>query len=213
MKIVAQGDAVKITRMELGPWGANAYIVVCQATGESLLVDAPGEADKVFNQLAGTKPKYIVLTHNHIDHISALEELRARLKIPVALHAADAVRLSLQPDMELKDGDSIKVGKLNIKVLHTPGHTPGSLCFSLGKYLISGDTIFPSGPGKTGTPDNFKQIVKSIESKLFVLPDDTQVYPGHGEGTVLGKEKKEFAVFSARKHDPNLCGDVLWLTS
>jgi glyoxylase-like metal-dependent hydrolase (beta-lactamase superfamily II) len=213
MKNMVQDSAVKIIKMELGPFGTNAYIVVCQATGGSLLVDAPGDADKVLKQLTGTRPKYIVLTHTHIDHIGALEELKARLKVPVALHHEDVVRLSLRPDMELKDGDIIEVGKLKLRVLHTPGHTPGSLCFLVGKYLISGDTIFPGGPGKTGTPADFKQIVKSIETRLFVLPDDTQVYPGHGEATVLGKEKKEFAVFASKPHDPNLCGDVLWLSS
>lgn len=114
--------------------------------------------------------------------------------------------------MEL-GSDTIDVGRLKLKVLHTPGHTPGSVCFLLGKYLISGDTIFPGGPGKTTTPADFEQIVKSIETKIFVLPDDTEVYPGHGDSTVLGKEKKEFAIFASRPHTPGLCGDVLWLSS
>jgi hydroxyacylglutathione hydrolase len=210
---VVQDSAVRITRLELAPFGTNAYIVVCQATGDSMLVDAPGEADKILSQLAGTKPKYIVITHSHIDHIGALEELRARLKIPVAIHPRDAARLPSHPDIELSDGDIIEVGKLKIKVLHTPGHTPGGVCLLLGKYLISGDTIFPGGPGKTGTPADFKQIVESVESKLFVLSDDTEVYPGHGDATVLGKEKKEFAVFASKPHDPKLCGDVLWLSA
>lgn len=213
MEKVVQDNVIEIIRMELGPFGTNAYIVVCQATGASLLVDAPGEADKVLAQLAGTNPKYIVLTHTHIDHIGALEELKSRLKVPVALHPRDAVMLSLQPDIELNDGDSIEVGKLKLDVLHTPGHTPGSLCLLVGRYLISGDTIFPGGPGKTGTPADFKQILKSIETRLFVLPDDTELYPGHGEATVLGKEKKGFAIFASKPHDPNLCGDVLWLSS
>ena len=213
MKIMVEDRDVRIIKMELGPWGTNAYIVVCRATGDNILVDAPADADKVVKRLAGTNPKYIVLTHTHIDHIGALEELKARLKVPVALHPEDAVRLSLRPDMELKDGDTIEVGKLKLKVLHTPGHTPGSLCFLVGKYLISGDTIFPGGPGKTGTPADFKQIVKSLDTRLFVLPDDTEVYPGHGDGTVLGKEKKAFAIFASKPHDPNLCGDVLWLSS
>jgi glyoxylase-like metal-dependent hydrolase (beta-lactamase superfamily II) len=210
---MVQDSDVRIIKMELGPFGTNAYIIVCQATGDSIVVDAPGDADKVLKQLAGTNPKYIVLTHTHIDHIGALEELKTMLKVPVALHPEDAVRLSLRPDMELKDGDIIEVGKLKLKVLHTPGHTPGSLSFLVGKYLISGDTIFPGGPGKTGTPADFKQIVKSVETRLFVLPDDTEVYPGHGDGTVLGKEKKEFAIFASKPHDPNLCGDVLWQSS
>ncbi len=213
MTDVALDSNVRITRLELGPFGTNAYIVVCQTTGDSILVDAPGEADAVLSQLAGTKPKYIVITHSHIDHIGALEELRAKLKIPVAVHPKDAARLPSRPDIELNDGDIVEVGKLKLKVLHTPGHTPGSLCLLVGKYLIAGDTIFPGGPGKTGRPADLKQIVKSIETKLFVLPDDTEVYPGHGDATVLGKEKKEFAVFASKPHDPNLCGDVLWLSS
>ncbi|MBM3142053.1 MAG: MBL fold metallo-hydrolase [Chloroflexi bacterium] len=213
MTDVALDSNVRITRLELGPFGTNAYIVVCQATGDSIVVDAPGEADKVLSQLAGTKPKYIVITHTHIDHIGALEELRAKLKIPVAVHPKDAARLPSRPDIELNDGDIVEVGKLKLKVLHTPGHTPGSLCLLVGKYLIAGDTIFPGGPGKTGRPADLKQIVKSIETKLFVLPDDTEVYPGHGDATVLGKEKKEFAAFASKPHDSNLCGDVLWLSS
>ncbi len=213
MKVMVDDEAIEIIRMELGPWGTNAYVVVCHATDECLLVDAPGEADKILTQLTGTKPKYIVITHSHIDHIGALEELKSKLKIPVAVHPADASGLQLKPDMELKDGNALKIGKLNIKVLHAPGHTPGSLCFLTGRHLISGDTIFPGGPGKTGSPADFKQIVKSIKDKLFALPDDTQVYPGHGEPTVLGKEKKEFAAFASKSHDPGLCGDVLWLSS
>ena len=215
MKIgnVVQDSAVRITRLELAPFGTNAYILVCQATGGSILVDAPGEADNVLSQLAGTKPKYIVITHSHIDHIGALEEIRASLKIPVAIHPKDADRLQSRPDIELNDGDTIEAGKLKPKVLHTPGHTLGGLCLLAGKYLISGDTLFPGGPGKTGTPADFEQIIKSIKSKLFVLPDDTEVYPGHGESTVLGKEKSEFAIFASKPHDPSLCGDVLWLSA
>ena len=215
MKIgkVVQDNAVMIIRLELGPFGTNAYIVVCQATLDSAVVDVPGEADEIVKQLANTNPRYILITHNHFDHIMALDELKTKLKVPVAVHPLDAGGLPSRPDMELNDGDTIEVGKLKIKVLHVPGHTPGGLCFLTGKYLVSGDTIFPGGPGKTGKPDDFKQIVKSIETRLFVLPDDTEVYPGHGNATVLGKEKKEFAIFASKPHDPNLCGDVLWLSS
>ena len=210
---VVQDNVVRITRLELGPFGTNAYVILCQATGDSILVDAPGEADAVLRQLANTNPKFILITHNHFDHIGALEELRTKLKVPVAVHPKDAIRLPSRPDIELSDGDVIDVGQLKVKTLHTPGHTPGSLSFLVGKYLISGDTIFPGGPGKTGTPADFKQIVKSIETRLFVLPDDTEVYPGHGDATLLGKEKKEFAVFASKPHAPNLCGDVLWLSA
>ena len=202
-----------ISKLQLGPFGTNAYIVICQATGDSILVDAPAEADKIMRQLDGTNPKYVVTTHTHWDHIGALDELMPKLKIPLALHPRDAGNLLYPADIELRDGDTLDIGQLKIKALHTPGHTQGSLCLLAGKYLISGDTIFPGGPGKTGTPDDFKQIVDSIVTKIFVLPDDTEIYPGHGTPTVLGKEKREFAVFTARSHDPKLHGDVLWLSS
>lgn len=213
MVIVVQDNDARIIRFDVAPFGTNAYIVICQATGVSLLVDAPGEADEILKQLSTTRPRYIVLTHSHLDHIGALAELKSRLKIPLAVHPLDAGRLPLRPEIELGDGDTIELGRLNIRVLHTPGHTPGSVCLLLGRYLISGDTIFPGGPGKTGTPADFRQIVKSLETKIFVLPDDTRIFPGHGDATVLGKEKREFSVFSSKPHSPDLCGDVLWLSS
>ena len=148
-----------------------------------------------------------------MDHIGALSELRSGLGIPLAAHAADAGVSPPPPEIQLNDGDIISFGNIKLEVLHTPGHTPGSLCFKTGKYLISGDTIFPGGPGKTRSPADLQQIIKSINSKIFTMDDDTQVYPGHGDSTVLKKEKDEFAVFSSRPHKPNLCGDVLWLSS
>ena len=213
MVIMAEDKDVKIERLELGPWGTNAYIVVCQKTGDSVIVDAPAEADTIINSLQGTKPRYILLTHNHMDHLGALAELRSRLKIPVAVHASDTGNLPSPPEILLNDGDIITCGNLSLKVLHTPGHTQGSLCFMVGEYLLAGDTIFPGGPGKTASPANFSQIIKSITEKIFTLPDDTPIYPGHGDATVLKKGKEEYAVFSSRPHSPDLCGDVLWLSS
>ncbi len=213
MVVVAKDDDIKIERFELGPFGTNAYIVICQKTRDSVLIDAPAEASTIMNGLKGTNPKYIFLTHNHMDHIGALAELRTRLKVPLAAHALDAGNLPSPPEMLLSDGDTISFGNLKFEAFHTPGHTPGSLCFKVGRYLISGDTIFPGGPGKTRSPADFRQIIKSITEKIFVLPDDTQIYAGHGGSTLLKKEKDEFAAFSAHSHDPNLCGDVLWLSS
>ncbi len=213
MVVVAKDNNIQIERLELGPWGTNAYIIICLQTGNSALIDAPADASRIMNRLQGTNPKYILLTHNHMDHIGALSELRSKLKVPLAAYAADAKSLPSPPEVLLSDGDTVSFGDIKLEVLHTPGHTPGSLCFKIGKYLISGDTIFSSGPGKTRSPANLRQIIKSITDKLFVLSDDTQIYPGHGDSTTLKKEKDEFAVFSSRTHDPNLCGDVLWLSS
>ena len=213
MAVIVKDDDIQIERLELGPFGTNAYIVICQKTRHSVLIDTPAGASKIIDRLHGTNPRYILLTHNHMDHLGALAELRSRLKVPLAIHALDAGNLPLPPEILLNDGDTISVEKLKLEVLHTPGHTPGGLCFKVGRYLISGDTIFPGGPGRTGSPDAFRQIIKSITEKIFVLPDDTQIYPGHGDATVLKKEKDEFAVFASCPHSPNLCGDVFWLSS
>ena len=211
--IVAKDENIQIDKLELEPFNTNCYIVICRLTREGVLVDAPSEAEKILRQLNGVKIKYILLTHNHMDHIGALSELKGKLKVPVAAHPLDAKNLPSPPEVSLGDGDNISFGNIRLKVLHTPGHTPGSLCFLTGRYLISGDTIFPGGPGKTGSPSDFKQIIESITGKIFILPEETQVYPGHGDSTVMKEEKEKFAVFSSRTHDAKLCGDVLWLSS
>jgi glyoxylase-like metal-dependent hydrolase (beta-lactamase superfamily II) len=199
MSVIVEDDNIRIEKLSLGPFGTNTYLLICQKTRNSVVVDAPGEADKVLDRLEGTQPRYILMTHNHMDHVEALADLKSALNVPLAAHAADADSLPVKPEQLL--------------VLHTPGHTPGSLCFLTDKYLISGDTIFPGGPGKTWSPAEFKKIVESLSTKIFTLADDTEVYPGHGDGTVVKKEKQNFEAFSAKPHDQNLCGDVVWLST
>jgi len=177
-----------------------------------VLVDAPAEASQILKALKGTHPRYILITHSHTDHIGALSELKSKLSVPIGVHRLDAKGLPVQADMILEDGGKIDCGHMGLKIIHTPGHTPGSLSFLIDKYLIAGDTIFPGGPGKTRSPADLKLIIESISSKIFVLADDTAIYPGHGDSTVLRKEREEFAIFSSRSHDPNLFGDVLWLS-
>jgi len=212
MIVVSEGD-IKIERLKLGPWETNAYTVTCLETKQSALVDAPDDADRIMESLKGTVPRFILLTHDHTDHVGALAEMRSRLKVPLAAHTRDSAYLKPAPERLLGDGDTLVLGNLKLEVMHTPGHTPGSLCFKVGRFLLAGDTIFPGGPGHTGTPSDFKKIIKSLTEKIFVLPDDTEIYPGHGDSTVVKKSKEEFAAFSARPHAPNLCGDVLWLSS
>jgi glyoxylase-like metal-dependent hydrolase (beta-lactamase superfamily II) len=212
--VVTVKDAnIRIEKLELGPFGTNAYIVVCQQTGDSVLIDTPADAGTIMKRLEGTNPRYILMTHNHMDHLGAFSELRSKLKVPVAAHLADINGLLSSAEILLDDGDTVSFGDIKLEVLHTPGHTPGSLCFRAGHYLISGDTIFPGGPGKTRTPTDLRQIIESITGKIIILSGDTQIYPGHGDSTTLKKEKDEFAIFSSRPHDPNLCGDILWLSA
>jgi hydroxyacylglutathione hydrolase len=213
MANVVKDERIQIEKLELGPYGTNAYVLICRSTGESVVVDAPGEAEKLLKLLKGTTPRFILITHSHMDHTGALAELKSALGVPVAAHADDVGRLPVAADQLLNDGDLISCGDINLTVLHTPGHTPGSLCFLTGNYLIAGDTIFPDGPGKTGSPADFKRIVESLTTKIFVLPDGVQIFPGHGNSTILERERRAFEAFSARPHEANLCGDVLWSSS
>lgn len=210
MTTVVENEHIQIDRLKLGPFETNSYILICQRTNESVLVDAPGEADRVLQRFKKTSPEYILITHNHFDHIGGLSELKTALNIPVAAHLADGDSLPVEVDLLLKHGDKMIFGAVELKVLYTPGHTPGSVCFQVGNYLIAGDTLFPGGPGKTRSPADFRRIIESITQRLFVLPDETEVYPGHGEATTIKKAKQEYAAFSSRPHDPNLCGDVVW---
>lgn len=213
MVLVVKNEHIQIDKLNLGLFDTNSYIITCRLTGDSVLIDAPAEATEILKRLKETNPRYILITHNHMDHLGALFELKSKLRIPVAAHPLDAKNLPSTPEILLNDGDTVSFGKITLRVLHTPGHTPGSLCFLTDKYLISGDTIFPGGPGRTKSPADLRQIVESITSKLFVLPDDTQIYPGHGDSTILEKEKAEFAIFSSQPHHPNLCGHVFWLSA
>jgi glyoxylase-like metal-dependent hydrolase (beta-lactamase superfamily II) len=114
--------------------------------------------------------------------------------------------------MLLEDGQTISCGDVRLEVLHTPGHTPGSVCFLMDTYLVSGDTLFPGGPGKTWSAAGFGQILDSIERRILSLPDDTRIYPGHGEGTTLQAERSAIEAFCAKPRDRSLYGDVLWST-
>ncbi len=204
---------IRIKKLEIQPYANNCYIIACPQTGQAVILDTPGEAATILAQAEDVSVSYIIITHTHRDHLGAFEEVRRKLKAPVAVHPAEAANLPSPPDLTLDDGDTINFGTVRLSVLHTPGHSPGSLCLLTGQHLFAGDTIFPGGPGKTRNTIAFEQVVSSITTKLFVLPDETRVYPGHGADTILGKEKKEFANFSSRQHAPGLCGDVLWLSS
>jgi len=213
MMVLVDEPEIRIERLTLGPWGTNTYIVVSPPSRESLVVDAPAEAGNIIDALRNTTPRYILLTHDHFDHTGALDELRERLQVPLAAHPADTARIAPPPEIMLADGDEITLGDINFRVLHTPGHTPGGLCFLTGRHLIGGDTIFPGGPGKTATPGAFRQIIESITGKILNLPDDTVIYTGHGEATTVKQAREEYNAFSSRPHDNDLCGDVLWLGS
>jgi len=211
MPVHFEDATVRIHKTVASPYDNNAYIIVCKATNKSLIIDTPRDAAAVLAEAADTEVVSLAITHGHGDHIEGYAEFRAGLTAPFGLHKDDADRLAPRvTEFNLEDGATIEVGELSLQLMHTPGHTPGGVCLLFGKHLFSGDTLFPGGPGKTQSPEALKQVIASITDRLFVLPDDTNVYPGHGSDTTIGAAKTEYTLFAEREHPDDLCGDVLW---
>ncbi len=214
MTLTHNGMDLRVYSMEVGNWGNNFYVVVDPLRNVAAIIDAAAEADKILKAVAGMDVLYILTTHRHSDHWGALEEVSAAL--PNAIVAAtpeDAGDLPVTPGLLLNDGDTLQIGTAPLQVITTPGHTPGSVCFITGQHLFAGDTLFPGGPGNSVSPEAFRQQITSITTKLYVRPDETIVYTGHGPGTTIGASKAEYAVFAAKPHPDDLHGDVLWLES
>ncbi len=202
---------LKITKINMGPYNNNGYIVICPETNEGVIIDTPAEPEKLLGAIGDVQIKSILITHKHQDHLLGFEEITGAVQVPVGIGTDDADGLPSPPQLDLKDGMVIKFGNQEMTVLDTPGHTEGATCFLIGKHLFSGDTLFPGGPGKTRSPEALQQVIDSITKKLLVLPDDTAVYPGHGDDTTIGKAREEYQVFASKPRDPALFGDVAWL--
>ena len=185
-----QDAAVEVHRVVVGPMDNNVYVVRCRSTGEGLLIDAANEHDLLLDLCRDLGVRQVVETHGHWDHIQAVEAVRDA-GFEVAVTAADAGMLPAY-DLLLDDESTLSVGRLRIGTIATPGHTPGSMCFAVEgtPLLFSGDTLFPGGPGNTKFENaDFPTIIESIEDRLFSrFGPDTQVLPGHGAGTTIGKE-------------------------
>ncbi len=183
-------DDVAIFRTIVGPIANNVFIVQCLQTGDSILIDAANEHNKLLELSQRLGVKRVVETHGHWDHIGAVEAVR-EAGIDVSVSMQDAHRLPSY-DQIIDDEQLIPFGRQNLRVLFTPGHTEGSLCFELVGHPIvfSGDTLFPGGPGATTFEGgDFHTIIESIESRLFrEFPKDTVILPGHGSYTSLGAE-------------------------
>ncbi|HEY4947008.1 MAG TPA: MBL fold metallo-hydrolase [Acidimicrobiales bacterium] len=185
-----QDAVVEVHRVVVGPVENNVYIVRCRSTGESLLIDAANEHDRLLDLCRALDVRQVVETHGHWDHIQAVEAVR-NAGIDVAVTQADAGMLPSY-DQILEDRSTLEVGRLRIATIATPGHTPGSMCFAVEgtPLLFTGDTLFPGGPGNTSFENaDFATIINSIERRLFAdFGPDTLVLPGHGAGTTIGTE-------------------------
>jgi hydroxyacylglutathione hydrolase len=191
-----------------GPFATNAYIAACPLTREAAVVDpAPNSFKKIFAFFSEQqiKPTHILLTHSHWDHIADVAALKKQYNIPVYIHALDALNLEkpgsdglpcwisiegVKPDRLIEEGDCYKIGSLNFQIIHTPGHSPGGVCFYFPEehILFSGDTLFKGTIGNLSFPTACADSMWISLEKLSKLPAKTQVYPGHGERTTIGLE-------------------------
>ncbi len=210
MEVYEEG---RLRLVKLGPLGSfdnNAYLIHDREAGKALIVDAPQEGERMLDALEGARVSAIAITHRHGDHWVSVDALKSATGAPVLCHEADREPYAAKVDGSLADGDEISVGDLRVRVLHTPGHTPGSVCLLVGGHLISGDTLFPGGPGRTNRPEELQEEIASITTRLFELPNETLVHPGHGADGSIGESKREHAAFASREHPADLCGDVTW---
>lgn len=197
----------------LGRFANNAYVIADADSNEAVIVDAPEESEKVVEAVRGLNVSRIIVTHRHFDHWAGIDTLTEKVRAPVYCHKDDIAQYGSKVAATLDDGDEIAVGSLRVRVLHTPGHTPGSICLLVNDRLISGDTLFPGGPGRTQKPEDLRQEIESIKAKLYTLPDSVRVHPGHGDDTTIAVSKAEYAVFASKPHPDDLCGDVTWTGS
>jgi glyoxylase-like metal-dependent hydrolase (beta-lactamase superfamily II) len=210
---VRDGRLLLVKIGPLGPVANNVYVVADTQTNDAVIVDAPEGCEAVAPVTQGLNVRQIVITHRHRDHWAGIETMLASFDVPVLTHPDDVEGHESFVKATLVEDDEVGVGSLRLKVLHTPGHTPGSICLYFGDHLISGDTLFPGGPGRTRSNEALQQEIASITSKLYALPEGVAVYPGHGANTTIGASKAEYAVFASKQHAPDLSGDVLWLSS
>jgi hydroxyacylglutathione hydrolase len=208
---VFEDDRLRLVKEgPLGPYANNVYLIQDRETGAAIIVDAPADGERILDALDGGRVTRIVITHRHPDHWMSIDALKRTTGAPVACHEADRERYADKVDATIADGEEIALGALRVRAIHTPGHTPGSTCFLVDGHLLSGDTLFPGGPGRSDKPDDLQQSILSITSRLYALPEETRVHPGHGDGTTIGQSKREYAVFASREHPAGLCGDVAW---
>ncbi len=197
-----------VRKLEVGPFASNCYIIGSEADREGMIIDPGDEAKLILSEVKdlGLDIKVIALTHGHIDHIGALKEVKEATGAQVAIHTDDvrvlkdrflSIFLGIRrrspppPDRLLNDGDTISVGGLKFTVIHTPGHSQGSICLLGEGVLFSGDTLFNYGVGRADLPGgSYSQLIDSIRNRLMVLPDEVAVYPGHGPETTIGAERR-----------------------
>jgi glyoxylase-like metal-dependent hydrolase (beta-lactamase superfamily II) len=185
-----------ISKLAVGPYDNNAYLLRCEDTGTQVLVDAAAEPTRLLELVGDDGLEAVITTHAHRDHWGALAEVVAATGARTIAHVDDAADIGVPTDQTVQDGDTLRVGTVELTAIHLVGHTPGSVALLYDDptgppHLITGDCLFPGGVGNTWKdPERFASLYEGVRTKLFDrLPDETWVYPGHGKDTTLGAER------------------------
>lgn len=206
---------IRVHSLEVGPLAVNAYIVEHVAERKAVLIDPGDEGERIARAVErlGLVVEKILLTHGHFDHVGAVALLRKRTGAPVCIHPDDSERMQSAgvqgllfglrvaspppPDVLVREGDEVAVGEAVFRVAHTPGHTPGCVCYVGDGMAFVGDLIFAGSIGRTDLPGgDFGALIRSVEEKIFTLPGGTVLYPGHGPATTVEEEKRSNPFFT-----------------
>src|SRR5437867_11878381 len=177
----------------------NSYIVSCATTKEAVVIDPGLPAEKVVEQAAGLTIKYILATHGHPGHVAGKDDVKTATGGETGIHSADAKQFLRSADRYLIDGDELDFGEFKVEVLHTPGHTPGSVCFVIANHAFVGDTILAGGIGRQMPETDLRRQMISIQTKLLRLAPATALYPGHGPATSLEREWAQNPIFGGAR--------------
>ena len=193
-----------VTKLAVGPMSNNVYLLRCRETGEQLMVDAAYDDERLLELVGDAGLATVVTTHRHADHVQALPDVVEATGATTIAGDADADALPVPVAVRVSDGDSVAVGSCTLSVIHLVGHTPGSIALRYDDpdghpHLFTGDSLFPGGVGKTGSPQDFASLIDDVEHKVFdALPDETWFYPGHGNDSTLGAERPQLGEWRAR---------------
>ena len=197
-------NGVTVTKIAVGPYENNSYLLRDAGTGRALLIDAAAEPERLLEMIGDTPVERIVTTHQHPDHWQALEQVRAATRAVTVAHPLDAPGIPVPTDELVDDGETIRFGDVSLSVVHLVGHTPGSIALvytgAAEPHLFTGDCLFPGGVGNTQKdPERFRSLYDGVVAKIFDrLPDATWVYPGHGKDTTLAAERPHLAEWRER---------------
>ena len=193
-----------ISKLAVGPMDNNAYLLRCAATGAQVLIDAAAEPDRLMDLIGSDGLAAIITTHRHADHWGALAQIQERTGAPLYAHTDDAEGIDLALDHLVHEADVITFGQCALSTIHLVGHTPGSLVLGYDDpaghtHLFTGDCLFPGGVGRTWSADDFDSLYEGVVAKIFErFDDETWIYPGHGDDTVLGRERPQLAEWRER---------------